>query len=45
MYDLVLWCYYMPGAGHSSWVVLLRPVGCFESPRGLNQPASTVLVP
>lgn len=43
--DLVLWCHYVPGAGDTSWVVLLRPVGCFESPCGFVQSASTVLVP
>lgn len=42
--DLVLWGHYVPGAGDSSWVILLRPVWCFETPRGFVQPASTVLL-
>lgn len=42
--NLVLWCHYVPGAGDTSRVVLLRPVGCFECPRGLVQSPSTVLV-
>ncbi len=43
--DLVLWCHYVPGAGDTSWVVLLRPVGRLESPWGFVQSASTVLLP
>lgn len=34
----------MPRAGHSGWVILLGPVGCFESPGRLVQPPSAVPV-